>query len=283
MAAACQPEEHLAKSRKVVEAEYGVQFPDDLFAFHDFMRAEPRRCKELGLSPEGPLALLANKRPRDDRFFNDPPEFFTVLRGPIDGLHWGYWFDQPGELKPVVVSYGANDAFEIRLDGETLFDAVRKYIELEQQAGDEHPGAREALAKHWRALRKRSETGDAYLKKYGKPAIRKASVPTRSGLGIIVDRKRYQPLGKRDPFTKKHDYWPEAADVKRFVAAARKAAADGYPGTALKLGHDLWIYRDHHAASHEMLALAYSALGRDVLKAQLARAIAYRKRSAGSR
>ena len=64
------------------------------------MRAEPKRCKELGLSVDGPLALLANKErhPRDDRFFNDPPEFFTVLRGPADGLHWGYWFDQPGEL-----------------------------------------------------------------------------------------------------------------------------------------------------------------------------------------
>jgi len=89
--------------------------------------------------------------------------------------------------------------------------------------------------------------------------------------------------GARDPFTKKGDYWPETADVKRFVAAARKAAADGYPGTALKLGHDLWSYRDHHAASHEMLGLAYSALGRDALKPQLARAIAYRKRYGGSR
>ena len=183
----------------------------------------------------------------------------------------------------MIVSYYANDAFEIRLDGATLFEAVRKYIEVDHREGDEHAAAREALGKHSRALRKRTETGDAYLKKYGSPAIRKATVPTRNGLGIVVERKRYRSLGQRDPFTKKHDYWPEAADVKRFVAAARKAAADGYPGTALKLGHDLWIYRDHHAASHDMLALAYSALGRDVLKAQLARAIAYRKRYAGSR
>lgn len=271
------------KSRKVVAAEYGVPFPDDLFAFHEFMRAEPRRCKELGLTPDGPLALLANKDrpPREDRFFNDPPEFFTVLRGPVDGLHWGYWFDHPGELKPVVVSY-ADDAFELRVDGATLFDAVRRYIETRAPDEADHAAAREALGKYSPALRKRREVGDAYLKKYG-AAVRKATVQTRSRLGIVVDKKRYRPLGKRDPFTRKSDYWPEAADVKRFVAAARKASAEGYPGTALKLGHDLWIYRDHHAASHELLGLAYSALGRDALKAQLARAIAYRKRYGGSR
>lgn len=276
----------MAKSRQVVAAEYGVPFPEDLFAFHEFMRAEPKRCRELGLSPDGPLALLANKDrpPRDDRFFNDPPEFFTVLRGPADGLHWGYWFDHPGELKPVVVSYDANDAFAIHVDGATLFEAVRKYLERSDPDAADHAAAREALGKYAPALRKRREVGDAYLKKYGDAALRKATVQTRSRIGVVVDKKRYRPLGKRDPFTKKKgDYWPEAADVKRFVAAARKAAADGFPGAALKLGHDLWMYRDHHAASHEMLGLAYSALGRDALKSQLARAIAYRKRYGGSR
>jgi len=275
----------LAKSRKLVEAEYGVSFPDDLFAFHEFLRAEPKRCKELGLSPDGPLALLANKDrpPREDRFFNDPPEFFTVLRGPVDGLHWGYWFDHPGQLKPVVVSYPADETFAIRLDGVTLFDAVRKHVEALPAADGDHAAAREALAAYSPTLGRRREIGDAYLKKYGSPAIRKPTVQTRSRLGIVVDKKRYRPLGARDPFIKKGDYWPETADVKKFVAAARKAAADGYPGTALKLGHDLWIYRDHHAASHEMLGLAYSALGRDALKPQLARAIAYRKRYGGSR
>jgi hypothetical protein len=164
-----------------------------------------------------------------------------------------------------------------------LFEAIRKYIETFDPPEADHAAAREALGKYAPALRKRREVADAYLKKYGDAAIRKATIQTRSRIGIIVDKKRYRPLGKRDPFTKKADYWPEAADVKRFVAAARKAAADGFPGAALKLGHDLWMYRDHQAASHEMLGLAYSALGRDALKAQLARAIAYRKRYGRSR
>jgi hypothetical protein len=130
-------------------------------------------------------------------------------------------------------------------------------------------------------LGKRREIGSRYLDKYAhatKPSTRRRPIAaTRSQIGIVVDKKRYRPLGKRDPF-ETWSYEPEGAEVERFVAAARKAAAAGFPGAALKLGHDLWIYKQHHTSSYEMLDLAYTALGRDVLRQQLANAIATRRR-----
>lgn len=66
--------------------------------------------------------------------------------------------------------------------------------------------------------------------------------------------------------------------IDALVAAARAACADGFPGGALKLGHDLWQHRDHARASYAMLGLAYEKLGRPILRDVLARAVAFRAR-----
>ena len=40
----------------------------------------------------------------------DPPEFFTVLLGNVDRLHWGLYLDDPAdEGRGCVASYYAND------------------------------------------------------------------------------------------------------------------------------------------------------------------------------
>lgn len=293
----------MAQERKLIEKAYGFPFPDDLYAFHDFVQTHGKRCVPLGVRIDGPLALLTKKRPDAERFYDDPPELFTVLTGNIDGLHWGYWFDHPGKSEPIVASYYANDVFELRVDGSTLFEAVRGQLEAFHRdaedsceddpvnaAGyrkqlDDYADTREALAQHSTVLRKRREIGSRYLDKYvrtAKPATKRRPIaPTRSKIGIVVDKKHYRPLAKTDPF-QAPGYRPKTPEVTRVVATARKAAARGFPGAALKLGHDLWIYKEHHAASHEMLELAYAALGRDVLRQQLAKAIAYRRACDGA-
>jgi len=293
----------MAQERKLIQKAYGFPFPDDLYAFHDFVQVHGKRCVPLGVRIDGPLALLTKQRPDAERFYDDPPELFTVLTGNIDGLHWGYWFDHPGKSEPVVASYYANDVFELRIDGSTLFEAVRGQLEAFHRdaedsceddpvnaAGyrkrlDDYAETREALATHSHVLRKRREIGSRYLDKYIRtakpPTKRRPIAPTRSKIGIVVDKKHYRPLAKNDPF-QVPGYRPKAPEVTRVVATARKAAARGFPGAALKLGHDLWIYKEHHAASHEMLELAYSALGRDVLRQQLAKAVAYRQACDGS-
>ena len=212
----------MAQPRKLIEKAYGFPFPDDLYAFHDFVREHGKRCVPLGVRIDGPLALLTKQRPDAERFYDDPPELFTVLTGNIDGLHWGYWFDHPGKSEPVVASYYANDVFEIRVDGSTLFEAVRGQLEAFHRdaedsceddpvnaAGyrkqlDDYADTREALAKHSNVLRKRREIGSRYLDKYvrtAKPATKRRPIaPTRSKIGIVVDKKHYRPLAKNDPF-----------------------------------------------------------------------------------
>src|SRR5262249_42481499 len=56
--------------------------------------------------------------------------------------------------------------------------------------------------------------------------------------------------------------------LERLVAEARQALHDGYPGTALKLGKDLWAVGGEHQTmyAYELLDAAYAALGRDVLR-----------------
>ena len=62
---------------------------------------------------------------------------------------------------------------------------------------------------------------------------------------------------------------------------ARQAAAEGFTGAALKLGHDLW--QSHVEPAAAMLELAYDALDRKLLRGYLARAVAFRARCDAAR
>ena len=122
------------------------------------------------------------------RYYNDPPEFFTVLTGDSDGLHYGYWVDDPRTGKGTVASYFAEDAFELSPDGDSLFEAVR--LDLEQRARDFEGEPEEAadFAPCAATLRRfatddRPETGEEYVEKYLDRATRRragnASLPPR--------------------------------------------------------------------------------------------------------
>ena len=91
----------------------------------------------MSISLEGPFKILAGQAdaPPDGwrlgtRYYDDPPEFFTVFSGDTDGLHWGYWFDDPDNSPSCCVAeYFSRDAFELTEDGETLFEAFRLQLE----------------------------------------------------------------------------------------------------------------------------------------------------------
>lgn len=269
----------MAKKKLSVDEFWGVPFPWDLHEFHAFAKKNKKALDALDLVPMGPLEFLSTgKSPEEARYYNDPPELVTVLGGLIDGLHWGYWFDAPGELEPVVVSYYANDAFELSEHGGSLFDAARQHLEALQRDAKGYVKDDPEYADDYRKQLKDLASARAAMPSPKKSkAKRRVVAQTRSKIGIVVPKQQYRALAKSDPF-EVWNYEPKAKDVKRQVEGAKKALTEGFPGTALKLGHDLWIYRDFREQSAELLDLAYAALGREVLRAQLKKAVAWRKK-----
>ncbi|QDU96932.1 ADP-ribosylation family protein [Lignipirellula cremea] len=160
-----------------LHALYGIRFPRDFFDFWEWYNELPPEFvntfeEELGIRLVGPFDVLAGKF--DDvklrypavlhwRYLYDPPEFFTVFSGNTDGLHWGYWFDDPARLPPVVSAFWASDAFELWSPGSTLFEAVASWsdgakesleenIEHDPDHADEYRDSLAALTKFERRL-----------------------------------------------------------------------------------------------------------------------------------
>lgn len=287
--------------RQQLRELYGFAFPEDLFAFWNFARRlkplEPLRALEaFGMHLVGPFEVLAGRFDRRTtrysqllhwRYANDPPEFFTVLAGDGEGLHWGYYLDEPGESPPCVAGYFAQDVYEISEEGDSLFELVRRQIEICQAEmeelsasgsnADEGPEQEREIDRSREVLMKfatgdRSEIGLHYEEKHPPHSSRSSRViaATLDGMGVVAPGDTYRPLSLKD-----RQLWKELKRNKNpleFVQEARQAAYDGYPATALKLGKDLWAIggetRTEHA--YELMAEAYSVLRRPVLQQVLA-------------
>jgi hypothetical protein len=290
--------------RAKVEEIYGFPFPDDLVAFHELVARAPEVCRALEIDVDGPLAILAGDAPRPGwdpggdwpRFYKDPPEFFTVLTGSSDGLHWGYWFDAPGELPPVVAHYFHSDGCQLSSDGSTLFDGLRlhleqlhrdalSYMEDDPESADDYRRRLESYA----VIRdkigevapfKRPETGEEYCVRYlggERSSERHPVASTRNGMGIVLPHPGdYEPL-PGDEF-KTFGWEPTPEELARMTARARELAEGDRAGAALKLGHDLWSIPEFRNESSAMLDLAYATLGRQVLRDYLRRAVEFRRR-----
>jgi hypothetical protein len=279
---------------------YGFTFPDDFFAFREFLRRLPPRLlgKACDMYPAFPFALAAGRRPKDypdhplweDRYYRDLPEFITLFNGTTDGLHYGYYFDAPGERPPVVVHYWHSDTFQHAIDGDTLFEATRWVVEKVEsdcvdmaddpdeadscrEQLDQLAAVREQLSAFWGS--DRPQTGEAYLSAFGGSSWRKRTARTWDDLGIVVPRGRYRKLSA-DPFGE-YRADPQRPEIEELAAEARQALRDGAPGAALKLGRDLWVWADEFPECYALLDAAYTALGREPLRRFLAEARAFRE------
>src|SRR5262249_54706981 len=112
------------------------------------------------------------------------------------------------------------------------------------------------------------EMGDEYFERYGGQVARNRHVAaaTRENMGIVVPPGKYRPLSLPDK-----KLWAALRKTDKLaplVEEARQALREGYPGTALKLGKDLWAVGGEHQTmyAYELLDAAYAALGRDVLR-----------------
>jgi hypothetical protein len=282
--------------RQQLHELYGFDFPEYVFRFWEFAQRlrplEPLSAlDDLSLRLVGPFEVLAGRfdqrTPRFSpllhwRYYLDPPEFFTVLVGGGDGLHWGCYLDDPATGAGCVASYYARDAFEMSVDGDDLFAAVRLDLEHSQAgseldysygliAKDEHEETLTGLARLREKLMafgttERLEIGSAYVDRQAGRASRRGKVVAKTcgGIGIVVPPERYRPLSLTD--RKLWSYLFETDDPAEVVREARQALREGFPGTALKLGQDLWAVdgERHSEYAYELLDAAYEALGRDV-------------------
>jgi hypothetical protein len=287
----------LHQRRQRLRAEYGFDFPEDLFRFWAFVnRLAPLAPLEalseaLEITLVGPFEVLAGRFdgrvPRHSlllhwRYYDDPPELFTCLAGGGDGLHWGHYLDDPARGEGCVASYYARDAYELSVDGDNLFEAIRLHLEysvtdyedyrdLEDgpDGGKDYDVALQRMGQLRERLMEqatgdRPETGEEYTELYAGHSAREERVvaETKEGMGIVVPPDRYRPLSLDDKRLwrrlRKED------DPAALVAEARQALREGHPGTALKLGKDLWATGGERRMTYavELLEEAYEALGR---------------------
>jgi hypothetical protein len=285
--------------RALLRRLYGFDFPDDLFAFWDFAKRlrplEPSLAlvETLDIHLVGPFDVLAGRVDRRVpslpitlhwRYYDDPPEFFTVLKRGEGGLHWGYYLDEPGGAPGCIASYQTDAAFEISADADDLFEAVRLDLErhyrdcgeLRQEEPDraydyemrlrELDGVRQQLMRSGTA--DRPETGEAYEERYPERSARAACViaETKDGMGIVAPVETYRSLTLSDK-----RLWQRLRkddDPVDLVAEAWQALREGFPATALKLGKDLWTIGGEPRRSYarQLLEAAYGVLGRSTLQ-----------------
>jgi hypothetical protein len=245
---------------------FHVDFPGEFFDFWAWQQAlegEAERAfrEVLGMALRGAFDVLAGKFDGRElrypavlhwRYQYDPPEFFTVLTGDTDGLHWGYWFDDPARLPPVVASYYARDAFELSVD-PSLFRAVASHL------GRTHRGTlenREDDRAHRATYDRDLAALDLLLTRL--PAIPPAPIRTPTqrtaeGMGIVVAPELVAPWQR-----------PKHADRAAILAFVDVELRAGRPGTALLVGKTLWD--GERGIAFEVLDRAYAALDREPLR-----------------
>jgi hypothetical protein len=199
-----------------------------------------------------------------------------------------------------VVYYWHSDAFEHAIGGDTLFEATRWLVEKVESdfQTDEDPGEvderqerleqlaliRTELAAYWGA--DREETGTEYVRAFDGSSWRKPAAKTWDGLGIVVKRGQYKKLST-DPFTASqangYRVNPQRPQIEELAAEAMGLLRAGFPGAALKLGRDLWLWAGEFPECYALLDEAYSALGREPLNRLLAVAREWRQHCDGQR
>ncbi|MBD2768887.1 DUF2228 domain-containing protein [Hymenobacter sp. BT664] len=280
----------MKKQKELLKQLYGFEFPESFFSFYEFTKKVPEATFQ-GTAGVMYMSLgevfqvfseIKNKNfnpVKISRYYSDPPEFFTILRGHTDGRHWGYYIDDFNDLKNICV---VSIEYELNTVGNTIFEAFRRELELmyahilgdttnnptyiEENKKDLEllDTLREILISYETA--ERPEKGWDYYDKYS--AKREITANTRDNMGIVVPPHLYRPIKGKDHF-QVWNYVPTKKDVDALYKKAIQALHEGYPGTALKAGKDLWIYHEYFDTTYKLLNSAYEALNRPQLCATL--------------
>ncbi|MGW1991338.1 hypothetical protein [Embleya sp. NPDC001921] len=240
------------------------------------------------------------------RYYWDPPEFLIFLEGGYPGEHYGLWFDD-GRTCAGVVGHSPKDASDFGLPGGvTPLQVVRDRIEtcVMHDDGDEPERSRRLWLLRRTLMEYETaewpETGREYeLRPYPHAeewyhSADTTRITTLDGAGALVTGETVLARGPQRASEERAlterirtALTGDEQALEALVAEAKRRCAAGDPAEALALGRDLHFVsddgaerrsriadRERHAA--ELLAMAYRALGRDML-AELAE-LDYRER-----
>lgn len=215
----CELPESPENVQQSIKQKFLVEMPQDFYDFWAFCESLNKHNPEdalqnlLGLHLVGPFDVVAGKlrngsvKNKDEflrhwRYFYDPPEMLTVIRGNDQTMyHLGYFRDDPNEMPVFVASNTVTDGCKITKVAGNLFAAVSKEIAkaLKECEDDE---LRAELRKLNGSLVEFAEQKGHSLSESSKKRP-KPQAPTFHGAGIVVpvDRKTevgYRPLPLSD-------------------------------------------------------------------------------------
>lgn len=284
-------QDRFAAAAERVRRVHGLRLPRSmavLAAFFDSLSDLERYAvgNELGLRPSGistyfgPDGLAMHGRDGLDerlhhRYRCDPPEFVTVMSGNSDGLHFGLWYDDPGEFPSFVAHNYARDSAETWTNhSATPMDEVHTQLtDLEQEACDDHDT--DTPRRRWLLSVARSAV-EGFVE-----ADRRDRVPHE--VGPWTPTERPEILGSPGPVLpsgagdarggddqvrqRGEAYRHRSPLVHEWITTAERELRDGRPAFALVLGRELhWLDVDEYRSdSLRLLVGAYRALGRDAL------------------
>jgi hypothetical protein len=281
-----------------VREVYGLRLPRHLAVFaalwHSASAAERLGLDDLMLRPWGITDYfgddglhLVGRDGLDERlhcrYRRDPAEFVTVVSGGSDGEHWGLWYDDPAELPTFIAYNWARDSAETETDfARTVIIQLRMRITdvMRDYAGKPAEIARltETLGPLESALDWFGSADADALAADGEP--RWAGKPRHWCGGTLFPAL---PSGSGNPrfaqsYERLDDFRSGSPRGGEWIAEAARELEAGQPAFALAVGGELhWLDRDEYrAASHQLLAGAYRALGRDALAAIVEVHIAHR-------
>ncbi|XP_043267939.1 histone PARylation factor 1 isoform X2 [Venturia canescens] len=275
-----------------------TKMPDDFYLFYDFCKSlspkDPTNAfKLVDIQLVGPYDVLSSKITADNhddtekylrhwRYYYDPPEFQTVLKGNNkDGLHYGYWRDDIDQPPIYVAKNNANKDCIIEPVAPNIFGAMNKHINMRMaRANPFEKGPMLKLSKRLKDFAK--EKGISLDSQNSDMRTRDRNVVAKTfhGAGIVVpyDKKTqlgYRILGATDSQLKKILKRIDEAEsdeerrsvmtgLEEVVRMATIAADECDFGTCLELGHDLFSSGIVHVQGIglRMLASAYNLLDR---------------------
>ncbi|XP_046837716.1 histone PARylation factor 1 [Vespa crabro] len=274
-----------------------VQMPEDFYQFYEFCKlisknAALRALKSVHLNLVGPFDILDNKlksfKNKDKekylghwRYYYDPPEFQTIITGEKDGLHLGYWRDEPNEKPIFVVKNKADVNCIIQPEAENVFGAVNVCIEDALKTANLFEKTsilqlqkqlKEFAQKHNITLESKTDKMINREKKVVARTFHKAGIVVpynkKTQLGYrelsVTDKELQQIFKKIDEANSLEERKKAMSKLDEVVRLATIAADECDFGTCLELAHDLFSSGNVHIekTALQMFSIAYTHLNR---------------------